>query len=1647
MGRGIGAILQQQDEEGTWRPCAYWSRALTKAERRYSATELECSGLHNTILHWKNYLRNGHKFEVIVDHYALVYMVTKMGSEQQNQRLLRLCLDLQGFDFTVTHQSGTKHLGADAVSRLLQTDEEPWVRDEDDLRDDWGPLTEHEKSLIERQWHVDAKFMIDTINEHREKKRLEDEEEERRIERELQDRSRETKIVQQPVAQGMDLQQLVDAANRIAFEGDQSGEDSTGERLMCGKCDSPVSVARSTEHNTTAEERELEKQMEGEVRQFRMICQSRSCGDWRQKGTCYTEGSRPGGSRSAEPSRPRGRESDIARQRRLSREKAERLRNREDLFANWHYVPNDEDERERRERQAARTWTARDEKSYHEVNGPWIRRSESIQCGTWSVEKQRDFDECVKHNGINGKPNNPFVQAAYGRDVLGIVPERRKAELKASYEAKFGPCVVDEQSGRAVEKLVEAGLEHLRTTGTRDLRQSECMRGPREDPKCEARRQRKATVAEQLPPRPATGFGRATAALIKKQDGAVKGIAEQKPTSSRGRRPAEYSADGHSRGEKGDMVKIARPTAIDEPAGTGAWGMDPVGGLYQMKKVVASDRDGASVSWEREYQESSQEFNDKAPVAALDKTKAARDIARELQDCYRHSTEAHDKIVGLPITELINNVRVIRQLGDKWNYALFNRALRRLARLDDDAAERAVETREQLWKLESEQSKLEKEYQKLQLGDEAQMQEDLWWLIKAQQKCIDKFFRERAGWLGEDGAARPNPATERNLKTGAFKNSNCENQFTSQRYLMQNSEWEDMAVEPDLRWYQQLAEETIDYHVKGLAEMKTESLRAAVLSRSLVKKMKELIRDELSKRESQRNVITQMSNQRLAWMLHQPGGHAEYNAYNDRVDELEDEVLQRALRADYDRASRVWRTQVDGHVGERTAVSRRAFNAQYLEGIRDGSDPMVEFRKAEQLIMTARSARQAKTEPSTCVKVNTVTLREASVHDVLVHNQSQSQATSQSQTQSSRIDRPRTDAILPDDVKERIAKIEEDVRQERKEWDITKRYVDDQTKRTKALRDKAEQHTAKIAALRAKQDEWRKKGATRGYKNPEAETEASERVLKRLISQFNHLLMQHYTDPATDQVYQIYDTRMIVRDGQKHFVAVARPVCSREEDSDGKNIQYRTIHGEDGAADLVNRYTNGMRLFNDNRLPSTDEEWLAEQRLDPVLVEIIERLEQSVNGIIPLDRRTAEESRDFYYMPLNEDQTERGALRRRVHKTRENAHNDVTVKVTQSYSQIVVPVQRRRQILYVLHDCMGHPGRSRTTETIKTRFHWATIYGDIKHYIANCRYCQLRKANNRVAKVPVMIYNYSERPNSRVHMDLAGPFQLTHRGSNHYVMVIKCALTKWVVMIPLRDKSMLTVQREYLNNWVGHFGAPTMLITDRGTEFHNVVAEELAQIWGCRKVETTPRNPRSDGLAENQMRSMKDMLASYIQENQRDWDEHLHLVAQAYNNTVNDATGFTPYFLVHGTEMTSPSEGHLESLRVNEFQELTRRTKDVMQWCWSFVGRQVVKNSEHHNKTPVERLTFKPFQKGDFFYLRVVPKAVYRDKSEEEALKISAKLQFRYTGPYLVQKVISPILYQAMVHGEVKTVHALNMKPAARDKNSVAIDRTSRDVE
>ena len=112
----LGAVLTQQDEEGNWRPVEFWSRRLTQAEynQRQTPTYLEAIAIFEATTRWRHFLIS-RPFSVVSDHQALVSLPTRKSA---TDRLTRIQLSLQDFNYQILYRQGEDNVVPDALSRI-----------------------------------------------------------------------------------------------------------------------------------------------------------------------------------------------------------------------------------------------------------------------------------------------------------------------------------------------------------------------------------------------------------------------------------------------------------------------------------------------------------------------------------------------------------------------------------------------------------------------------------------------------------------------------------------------------------------------------------------------------------------------------------------------------------------------------------------------------------------------------------------------------------------------------------------------------------------------------------------------------------------------------------------------------------------------------------------------------------------------------------------------------------------------------------------------------------------------------------------------------------------------------------------------------------------------------------------------------------------------------------------------------------------------------------------------------------------------------------------------------------------------------------------------------------------------------------------
>jgi transposase InsO family protein len=440
--------------------------------------------------------------------------------------------------------------------------------------------------------------------------------------------------------------------------------------------------------------------------------------------------------------------------------------------------------------------------------------------------------------------------------------------------------------------------------------------------------------------------------------------------------------------------------------------------------------------------------------------------------------------------------------------------------------------------------------------------------------------------------------------------------------------------------------------------------------------------------------------------------------------------------------------------------------------------------------------------------------------------------------------------------------------------------------------------------------------------------------------------------------------------------------------------------------------------------PSTEAEMLIIQRGDPLLQPIVSCLEEKDdwwNWMFQVSKK-----RGMYIARGKEGK--KAALR--VYQIQGDLEDETEQVRDPHTDQVVLPGALVGQLMEYYHDHQAHPGPDRTLRTIMNRYWWESIRADVQTYCDSCQFCRFQKNHHHSARPTIQLYEAPSHPFEEIHMDLTEVTQ-SLRG-NSMILVVKCSLTAAIELVAMKGKEADEVARAMVDRVYLRHGSPRIVYSDQGKEFCNKIMQQISAIYQMRHVRTTAGNPRSNGLVENHNRTLKDQLSVFTNARQDDWDDFLPVVQFSYMTTVSSRTGFTPFFMVYGREARQPSDIWISAFRsVTYLSTYVKDLVEVLHNTWMDEGRQKPKQVERMNKQYTSRQDFVEFEVGDRFYLRRRPTPSFRfydnpNRRAKDAIKPS--LQRRYTGPYVVSRKFSPVLYEAHIDGAYQAVHALKMQ-------------------
>ncbi|XP_057380138.1 uncharacterized protein K02A2.6-like [Daphnia carinata] len=178
--------------------------------------------------------------------------------------------------------------------------------------------------------------------------------------------------------------------------------------------------------------------------------------------------------------------------------------------------------------------------------------------------------------------------------------------------------------------------------------------------------------------------------------------------------------------------------------------------------------------------------------------------------------------------------------------------------------------------------------------------------------------------------------------------------------------------------------------------------------------------------------------------------------------------------------------------------------------------------------------------------------------------------------------------------------------------------------------------------------------------------------------------------------------------------------------------------------------------------------------------------------------------------------------------------------------QVVVPVALQPEVLRQIHE--GHLGISKCIERAKLTVYWPNYVDQITNMVEACNMCQdHRHQNSNQPCFPVAIPDYAFQKVATDLYEIAGV---------HYLLVIDY-YSRWPCAAQLRGITSASVVEELKRIFVD-FGFPEQLVSDNGKQFDSSEFRRFCNRYDIRLTTSSPEYPKSNGLAERTVQTVKE---------------------------------------------------------------------------------------------------------------------------------------------------------------------------------------------
>jgi hypothetical protein len=233
----------------------------------------------------------------------------------------------------------------------------------------------------------------------------------------------------------------------------------------------------------------------------------------------------------------------------------------------------------------------------------------------------------------------------------------------------------------------------------------------------------------------------------------------------------------------------------------------------------------------------------------------------------------------------------------------------------------------------------------------------------------------------------------------------------------------------------------------------------------------------------------------------------------------------------------------------------------------------------------------------------------------------------------------------------------------------------------------------------------------------------------------------------------------------------------------------------------------------------------------------------------------------------------------------------------------------------------------------------------------------------------------------------------------------------------------------FFTDIIYRFGVPNSIITDNGSQFMGRKFLELCDKFHIRVDWAAVAHPQTNGQVEHAngmiIQGLKPRIFDRLNKSSRKWLQELPAVVWSLRTTPSRATGFTPFFLVYGTEAILPTDLEYMSPRVRGYdKDANQRAREDSLDQLDEARTVALMHSARYQQTlrryQAQKMRRRDFSEGDL---------VLRLRQDNRG---HHKLSPPWEGPYVVVKVLKLGTYKLANEDGEELANAWNIQQLCR---------------